>query len=248
MIRVFLVALQFLTLVPVTLSKRPSRMEMANSFFCYPLIGLIIGCCLVIITLLLSSQSSMLVASIALLFWVLITGGLHIDGLADCADAWVGGRGDKNKTLLIMKDSYCGPAGVTSIVLLLLVKYSSLFVLIENQSYVMILIIPILSRSVVPIFFYLTPYIREDGLGKDLELYRSSNSVQSVSVFIASVCLILLIVEMFWLILVLFCNFVVLRRLIIYRIDGITGDVAGAVLEIIELSLLVSMCVFILPV
>lgn len=51
---------------------------------------------------------------------MLITGGLHLDGLADTADAWVGGQGDRDRTLAIMKDPRSGPIAIAVIVLLLL--------------------------------------------------------------------------------------------------------------------------------
>lgn len=65
-------------------------------------------------------------AALLLVFWVLATGALHLDGLADSADAWVGGLGDRERTLAIMKDPCCGPAAVVALVVVLLVKFAAL--------------------------------------------------------------------------------------------------------------------------
>lgn len=50
----------------------------------------------------------MLHAALLLTVWVLLSGGLHLDGLADSADAWLGGFGDRERTLTIMKDRAAG--------------------------------------------------------------------------------------------------------------------------------------------
>ncbi len=63
------------------------------------------------LTALLASAPAWPVAVLVLAVWVGLTGALHLDGLADSADAWLGGYGDRARTLAIMKDPYCGPAG-----------------------------------------------------------------------------------------------------------------------------------------
>jgi adenosylcobinamide-GDP ribazoletransferase len=54
-------------------------------------------------------------AALVLILWVWSTGALHLDGLADSADAWVGGLASRERTLEIMKDPRSGPAAVTAI-------------------------------------------------------------------------------------------------------------------------------------
>ena len=73
---------------------------------------------------------------VPMLALIALTGGLHLDGLADSADAWVGGFGDRARTLEIMKDPRSGPAGVTAIVSLLLLKCAALASLsVENAAW-----------------------------------------------------------------------------------------------------------------
>lgn len=70
---------------------------MVNLYF-YPLVGLLIGLILFGLSILLVKVPIILVATIILVIWIWLTGGLHLDGLADTADAWVGGFGDRERT------------------------------------------------------------------------------------------------------------------------------------------------------
>lgn len=108
--RAFLVALQFLTRLPVRLRAAPSEEELGRSLLFYPLVGLLIGMLLTTLAMAISAAgiSDLLGAALVLAAWVVLTGGLHLDGLADSADAWSGGRGDRERTLAIMKDPYWG--------------------------------------------------------------------------------------------------------------------------------------------
>lgn len=134
MLRPLVIALQFLTRLPLPksiLQEQDYRPEqLGKSVLMYPVVGILIGGLLVLLAKALHSFTphipTMLIAALVLFSWVLITGALHLDGLSDSADAWVGGYGDKDKTLAIMKDPYCGPAGVSIIVIVLLVKFTAL--------------------------------------------------------------------------------------------------------------------------
>ena len=123
----FWIALQFLTVIPIQLSRVPNQEENARSVLCYPLIGLLIGLILYSLSWLLSPVPHLLSATLILIIWIWLTGGLHLDGLADTADAWVGGFGDKQRTLEIMKDPSCGPIGVLSLIAVCLLKWVCIY-------------------------------------------------------------------------------------------------------------------------
>lgn len=134
----------------------------------YPLVGLLIGLILFGLSILLVKVPIILVATIILVIWIWLTGGLHLDGLADTADAWVGGFGDRERTLKIMKDPSCGPIGVLSLVIVCLMKFSALYVLLEQRLSAFLILIPMLGRS-VPLFLFLTTrYVRANGLGRSI--------------------------------------------------------------------------------
>ncbi len=131
-----LIALQFLTRIPVPDHGNQDPVLVGRSLLCYPAVGLLIGCLLwglqYLLQLLLPQLWS-LQAALILTGWCLITGGLHLDGLADSADAWLGGLGDRQRTLELMKDPTCGSAAVLVLVLVLLIKFSALQLLISSS-------------------------------------------------------------------------------------------------------------------
>ena len=115
----WLIALQFLTRVPVRLTAMPAPEQVGRSLLWYPLLGLLVGGLLLGLHLLLGATPALLQAALLLTVWVAITGGLHLDGLADSADAWAGGFGDRERSLAIMQDPRSGPIAVVVLVLLL---------------------------------------------------------------------------------------------------------------------------------
>ena len=128
----FWIALQFLTVLPIELTTMPSAKQNGQAILFYPFVGLLIGLILFGVSLILVKLPILLIASIILVLWIWLTGGLHLDGLADTADAWVGGFGDPERTLKIMKDPSCGPIGVLSLVVVCLLKFAALYVLLQK--------------------------------------------------------------------------------------------------------------------
>lgn len=128
----FWIALQFLSSLPVRLSGMPTPQEMGRSLLFYPVVGLLFGLLLWLASQLLDGVAAPLHAALLLALWVLLSGALHLDGLADSADAWLGGFGDRERTLQIMKDPRSGPIAVVTLVLVLLLKFCALWVLVER--------------------------------------------------------------------------------------------------------------------
>ena len=119
-------AIGFLTVIPVG-QKKLTAERMAAVTALFPLAGLLIGGILVGFDFLVKGILPRQVTDAFIIaFLAVITGGLHLDGIADTADGLIGGRGDKEKTLAIMKDSRTGAMGVIAIALLLLVKFMAL--------------------------------------------------------------------------------------------------------------------------
>lgn len=146
-----LIALQFLTRLPVSLPGMPPPEQVGRSLLWYPLVGLLLGLLLWGAHLLLGQTPALLQAAIILALWVGLSGGLHLDGLADTADAWVGGFGDRERTLTIMKDPRSGPIAVVVLVLLLLLKFAGLFTLLQAGQGIYLLLLPWLGRSLLPL-------------------------------------------------------------------------------------------------
>ena len=234
------IALQFLTRLPVTLVGMPTPEQVGRSLLFYPLVGLLIGLLLLAAQHLLGDSAVLLQAALLLALWVGISGGLHLDGLADSADAWVGGFGDKQRTLDIMKDPRSGPIAVVVLVLLLLLKFAALVALLENGSGLLLVLVPWLARCLLPLLFMTTRYVRAGGLGQALAEYLPHRQLPWV-LAINALAMLLFGWSALLALLVAGGVFIWLRSLMRKRLDGTTGDTAGALLEIAECAVLVAL-------
>ena len=246
MIKAFFIALGLLTRIPVPeyfhIKEDDDEKLFGWSILFYPLIGLVIGGFLLLISWCLSllalPSHGLLEAGIILTVWVLMTGALHLDGLADSADAWLGGYGDQQRTLDIMKDPYSGPAAVVVLILVLLLKFSSLI----DIRWQVLLLAPILSRTTVMVLLATTPYVRAGGMAETAVKYLPKTMGWIVLLLVLSLSVFIL-KGLSWGLLIIFIVAYLLRWLMIKRINGTTGDTAGAMLEVMEVS---TMLVFIL--
>jgi adenosylcobinamide-GDP ribazoletransferase len=243
LVRPLLIALQFLTLLPIDLRSPPQAQERGYSLLYYPLVGLMLGLVLAGCGWLCGGLPDSLAAALLLTLWVGLTGGLHLDGLADSADAWLGGYGDRERTLAIMHDPRSGPIAVVVLVIVLLLKFSALQSLLAQGTTGLLIVTPLLGRAALIVLFLTTPYVRSRGLGSQLaqEMPRGMSLavVMMTAILVAGwlgrngIVLLLVSGLVFWL----------LRRLMQRRLGGTTGDTAGALLEIMETQVLLTVVV-----
>ncbi|SNY20712.1 cobalamin-5'-phosphate synthase [Pseudomonas sp. LAMO17WK12:I6] len=234
-----LIALQFLSSLPIRLPGMPEPQQLGRSLLFYPLVGLLFGVILWVLNLALSGAPLLLHAALLLTVWVLLSGALHLDGLADSADAWLGGFGDRERTLTIMKDPRSGPIAVVTLVLVLLLKFCALLALIEQGDAVMLIIVPLLGRAALLGLFLTTPYVRAGGLGQALADHLPRRAGWWVLGASALACLLIAGVKAIVALVVALVGFVWLRRVMMRRLGGTTGDTAGALLELLEMVVLV---------
>lgn len=234
----FLIALQFLTRLPVR--PRWSDEATGRSLLYYPLVGLLIGLALALLAIPLAGLAPGLGAALLLTVWVLISGGLHLDGLADSADAWLGGQGDRERTLEIMKDPACGPAGVLALVLVLLVKWQALALLLVEGAALPLVLAAVLARAALLALFYTTDYVRPGGLGSALARYLPRSMAAKV---LAVVVVIALLAGLDGVAALTAAAIIAggARWLMQRRLGGTTGDTAGALLELVEAAVLVGL-------
>ena len=236
MYRPLLAALRLLTRLPVpepATDGDPARLE-ADALFWFPVVGLLLG------GLLWGGQAvlvqvhapGLLQAALLLMAWVALTGALHLDGLADTADAWLGGLGDRERTLAIMKDPCAGPAGVVAVVLVLLLKFAAL----TTASGLFLLLAVFLGRVVLVLLFVTTPYVRPGGMGERLAA-SGRKALVGVAVTVAPLLLLWPVPTSLALILAGLV-FVYQRQRLIRRLGGTTGDTAGAMVEWTESAVL----------
>jgi adenosylcobinamide-GDP ribazoletransferase len=235
------IALQFLSSLPIRLPGMPEPEQLGRSLLFYPLVGLLFGLILWGLNLLLAGAPLFLHVALLLTVWVLLSGALHLDGLADSADAWLGGFGDRERTLTIMKDPRSGPIAVVTLVLVLLLKLAALLALIELGQGLALIIVPVLGRAALLGLFLTTPYVRAGGLGQALADHLPRRAGWGVLGMSALGCA--LIAGFAGIVAVVICvgMFVWLRQVMMRRLGGTTGDTAGALLELLEMGVLVGL-------
>jgi len=233
----FHIALQFLTRIPLPNCQDYDANNVSRSVLFYPLVGLLIGLLLAALAWIVTDSPTFVAAGVILTVWVALTGALHLDGLADCCDAWVGGLGDKQRTLRIMKDPACGPMAVSALILTLLLKWTALMVILDEQLFVALMFMPVLGRTMMMALMLSTPYVSPQGLGEALLRHLPMRTAWWVIVF-SIVCLL-------WALgasstLVALAVIVGVRRAALQRLGGATGDVYGATLELSETAALLA--------
>ncbi|MCR8719228.1 adenosylcobinamide-GDP ribazoletransferase [Pseudomonas syringae] len=237
----FWIALQFLGSLPIRLPGMPRPEELGRSLLFYPLVGVVFGTLLLGFNALLSGAPLMLHAALLLSAWVLLSGGLHLDGLADSADAWLGGFGDRERTLNIMKDPRSGPIAVVTLVMVLLLKFAAIVALIETHNSIGLLLAPLIGRSAMLALFLGTPYVRSGGLGQALADHLPRSLGRKVLLVSAVACVVLAGGSGVAALLVCTVCFYGLRHMMMRRLGGSTGDTAGALLELLELAVLLTL-------
>ncbi len=242
MLTPFLQALQFLTRIPVPLSVQLNNRQLGQSVLFYPLVGLSLGLILAGLDAVLSNAGPNLEAAIILAGWVFLSGGLHLDGLADCADAWVGGTGNREKTLAIMKDPAAGAVAVIVLILVMLLKWSALTTLFSQRHALALIWTPVLGRSAILALMLTTPYIRKNGLAEQLV----QNLPRSPAWIILTLVGIIAGSQLGWsAVASALVTLALLRHTALSRLGGMTGDVYGASVELVEMMVLVSLALYV---
>lgn len=242
MLASFTLAVQFLTRIPLNINIAITDQRLGESVLFYPVIGLLIGTVLTLLSYALPEQTYALNAAMIVTIWALLTGGLHLDGLADCSDAWAGGLADKERTLAIMKDPTVGPIAVIVLALLLLLKWTSLLTLLQHQGVsTALLLAPFAGRLSILLLMLSTPYIRKNGLGSVMQQTLPRPTAKYIVGF--SVIFIAWLANVYTLLAILIL-IVCIRNLALQRIQGVTGDVYGASVEMVETITLISLALY----
>jgi adenosylcobinamide-GDP ribazoletransferase len=239
----FVSAVRFLTIIPIPdkwVSEPVATHQQSFSLLFYPLVGFLIGLCLLCGYFLTGLFSDTLQAIILVTLWVVTTGALHLDGVADSADAWLGGHGDRERTLQILRDTAVGVAGVVAIVLTLLLKVAALseLKLLKLQA---VVLVPVIGRTAVMLLFTTTRYVRAEGIGKSLTEALPRKTIIPVLIAVPIILVAVLHIYAFVMLFCVLCGFLGLRYLMMRRLGGTTGDTAGAMIEFSEILALLGL-------
>ncbi len=230
-----LLALQFLTVITLVSDLRADREQLRSSLSFFPLIGLFLGSCLALFLWVFHPLFPATILSVMLVVLLaFLTRALHLDGLADTADA-IGSGAPRERALEIMKDHCNGALGVVALVSVMLLKFASMLSLTEQFAWQWLIIVPAISRWGLNCLGAFTMYARNSvGLGSPFcgAETRITLFLAGLTVIVSSwfLCrwqgLALVAVVSVW-------SFLVARWTAV-RFGGVTGDILGAHIEITE--------------
>jgi adenosylcobinamide-GDP ribazoletransferase len=236
-------AISFLTILPVIDRRPASEDTVAASFAWFPIVGFLIGVALVGEDWLLAFFFAQVIRSVLIIVSLtIVTGAVHLDGLADTADA-LGAGCDRERALDILHDSRVGTFGASAIFFDLTLKILALSTLAGHRRYAALIFAPMLARWAMLIVASGLPYLRASGSGSTLlsgKILRARTAV--VAVFTLVVMLMLgelhtINVSIAVAIAIVFAMRSFYRR----WMGGVTGDLTGACGELVEIAVLVTM-------
>lgn len=240
MFKNFLMLIQFMTRIPVPLKLEYNEGKIQRAFKLFPLLGLLIALILLAVYWMTNRiiDNKLIVAMFVLIAEIIISGGLHLDGLADSFDGLFSYR-SKEKMLEIMKDSRIGTNGVLILIITILLK---VFLIAEiNWEYLVLM--PVFSRLSSVINAGIGNYARENGMAKIL-VDKTGKKDILISTILSGVIGYLFIGEYVFILLGIISIFSILfLRICEKKIGGVTGDTLGAVLELSSVLVLIVGCV-----
>lgn len=226
-------AFSFLTILP---AGAPSGRDAGKTLAWFPLVGLFIGACLLAVAAI-SPFDRELTAALILICWVVLSGGLHLDGFADSCDGLLG-HGEPQKRLAIMRDPRLGSWAAIGLVLLLLTKWLA----ISAIDPALLILPPLIGRWAMVLAAYHFPYARETGIGA---VFRQGLGPRQVLLSSAIVGIVVTHYGAFLLWLLALLVALAVGRWANKRLGGgITGDVYGAICELTELACLLALGTF----
>jgi adenosylcobinamide-GDP ribazoletransferase len=229
----FLCALTFLTRLPAPNKNDFGMDAFRDSIYFYPLVGLIVGAILVgcWFGLRLLFQP-LLTGALVLLVHLLLTGGLHLDGLMDTLDG-LGGGTNPEKRLAIMKDSHVGAFGVQGAVMLLIVKFA-LYAQLKIALWPYLLAAPVLGRQVLIWAQVFYPYARKQGLGSFFQIYGDYRKLVVTTGITLIISISLLQMAGLEVLILAFLFSLAIAAVLNRLLGGLTGDTYGALCELTE--------------
>lgn len=235
--RAFACAVLFLTRIPLPQLALSAR-DVAQSPAYFAWVGVLLSLLLAAAAWLLTPLSPRLAALLLIVLWIVLSGGLHLDGLADTVDGLSGGRGDRLRALAIMRDSRIGAHGALALVLLVLLKWAALeqALALERLSW---LVAPVVARFSCTAWIAWLPYARTEGLASPYV-----GAVGTRALVIGAGAVLLACVVLGGSALGASLLGIALATLFVWRasrtLGGLTGDVYGAAIEVTELGVLLA--------
>lgn len=239
-----LVTIQFLTVFPLSLKGPIEPKELGKSMAYFPLAGMFIGLGLFCLyTMLTEFLSNLLTAVIVVGTWAWFTGGIHLDGFVDTSDGLGSGK-DKEGILSVMKDTHCGAKGVVALVFLIILKIVLLKDISCSMMFPCLILTPVFSRWAMVCAASYCDYARKTAsFGRAFVENTGIKEWLISSIILLIIGFVLMQLKFF---IVMAAGLAITILFIIYfrkKIGGVTGDVLGALNEVVEVS---SLSIFLL--
>lgn len=235
MLKPFLAALGFLSIAPLPGGLAGGEKELSSCLKFFPLVGLLMGVLFAALDrMLIACFPPLLASALLMVAMLMVSGGLHLDGLADTADGYFSAR-SRERMLEIMRDSRTGPMGVIAVLCVLLVKVAALASLPLGWRAATVALMPLAGRCALVLNLVLLPYARPSGLATIFHRQRTWSQAMWAG---AVVCLAGWL-ALSWIGLgaavasvLAACLFAVYSW---RKIGGLTGDTLGAACELTEI-------------
>jgi adenosylcobinamide-GDP ribazoletransferase len=233
--RLFLIAIQFLTIIPLPFSVRCGEKDLGRSLAYFPLAGLTLGALLVGLNYLLSLVLPRGVVDLLLVTALaIVTGVLHLDGLADVCDGLVA-RGDRERFLKVMKDSHIGAAGAVGLLLALLLKYEALLAIPAGMKQQALFCFPLLARFAQVTMIVGARQARSDGLGSVFINGAGWPQLLLATMTTLAAALLLMGFRGLWIFVAACLLTWTIKAWFHRKIGGISGDIIGFASELNEI-------------
>ena len=243
--RLYCIAFQFLTIVPLPFAVRCGERDLGRSMALFPLVGLTLGGVLAGADCLLIPFFPRQVADLLLIvLMTVLTGALHLDGLADVCDG-LAARGDRERFIGVMKDSRIGAVGVVGLVLGLLLKYTALLHVPPGMKRDALLLFPMVARFGQVQMTVGARRARVDGLGALFIDGAGWPHLFAAALTAAAASLLLFGVQGIFCLAASAMFTLVMKGWAHRRLGGVSGDVIGCASELNEIvCLLVLVALF----
>ncbi len=239
--RLFLISVSFFTRIPIRVRQPVTDDEFFKAMLFLPLDGLLVGILNYIVAYILNFISfKPLSAILTLIFYIYITGSLHLDGVADTFDAIFSGA-DKERMLQIMKDSRLGSFGAIALILVVLSQLICFYYLFDHKVLVAFILFPVIGKySAIELGAFGKPVESNHGLGNHFCNVDKPWIAISYGALIV-LALVLLRDFNFLIAYGIVLLFVILE--IFYfnkKLGGISGDQFGMTIEITQILFLIN--------
>lgn len=239
--RLFLVAFQFLTIIPLPFAVRCEEEDLGRSMAYFPLVGLALGALLAGADFLLAPLLPRQVADLVLVsLLAVVTGGLHLDGLSDVCDG-LAARGSRERFLAVMKDSRVGAVGAIGLVLGLALKYQAILALPDGHKREALIFFPLAARFAQVQMTVGAKRARADGLGSAFVGGAGALQLAIAAAMTAVAAFLLLGTAGLFCAALLYLATWGIRAWSHRRLGGITGDVIGCASELNEILCLLTL-------